>query len=127
MEINRPDVVLEVERVFRQYETALVTNDVAPLDLLFHEAPQTLRYGATENLYGHEAIRAFRSARGGAGLEREILRTVITTYGRDVATANMEFTRDGGRTIGRQSQTWVRFPEGFRVVAAHVSFLPRAD
>jgi hypothetical protein len=124
MDINIPEVLEEVSAAFRRYETALVTNDVAVLDELFWDSAHTLRYGAGENLHGIDEIRAFRNARSPAGLARELLRTVITTYGRDFATANTTFAR-GGRT-GRQSQTWVRFPGvGWRVVAAHVSLLPQ--
>jgi hypothetical protein len=123
MEINLPEVLLEVQGAFETYEKALVTNDVATLDRLFRDAPETLRYGATENLYGAEAIRAFRHGRSPKNLERTIRKVVITTYGRDFATANMEFQRAGESAIGRQSQTWVRCADGWRVVAAHVSFL----
>lgn len=123
MDINLPDVVAEVTAAFERYERALVTNDVAVLDELFWNSPHTLRYGATENLYGYEAIRAFRAGRSAQGLARTILRTTITTYGRDLASANIEFLRDGSTRTGRQSQTWLRTPEGWRVVAAHVSLL----
>ena len=123
MDINLPDVLAEVAAAFGRYETALVTNDVPVLDELFWNSPHTLRYGDTENLYGHDAICAFRAARPGRGLQRTLLRTVITTYGRNFATANLEFQRAGGATPGRQSQTWVRMPSGWRVVSAHVSLL----
>ncbi len=123
MEINLPEVLAEVTAVFARYEQALVTNDVAVLDELFWDSPRTLRYGATENLYGYDAIRAFRAGRPSQGLERTLLQTVVTTYGRDFATANVEFQRTGGTKTGRQSQTWLRTPEGWRVVAAHVSLL----
>jgi hypothetical protein len=123
MEINIPDVLAEVTAVFERYEAALVNNDVAVLDELFWNRPHTLRYGATENLYGFDEIRAFRAARPSTGLARTLGRTVITTYGRDFATANTEFHRTGSDRTGRQSQTWMRTPEGWRVVAAHVSFL----
>jgi hypothetical protein len=123
MTINLPDVLREVTAAFERYERALTGNDVAVLDELFWNSPLTLRYGATENLYGYDAIRAFRAARPAQGLEREVLRTVITTYGTDFATANIEFRRLGSERTGRQSQTWVRTPEGWRVVAAHVSLL----
>ncbi|MDB5965368.1 MAG: hypothetical protein JWQ72_1868 [Polaromonas sp.] len=121
-EINLPDVLAEVMAQFDRYEKALTDNDVAVLDELFWDSPHTLRYGATENLYGYAAIQAFRAGRPAQGLARELLKTVITTYGRDVATANVEFQRAGGRP-GRQSQTWLRTPAGWRVVAAHVSLL----
>lgn len=123
MDINLPDLVAEVTAAFERYERALVTNDVAVLDELFWNSPHTLRYGATENLYGYEAICAFRAGRSPQGLARTILRTVITTYGHDLASANIEFLRDGSTRTGRQSQTWMRTPEGWKVVAAHVSLL----
>lgn len=121
--INEPSVLAEVEAVFARYEEALVNNRVEVLDELFWHSPRTVRYGAGENLVGYDAIAAFRAARSPAGLARELLRTVITTYGSDVATAMTEFRRAGSTGIGRQSQTWVRLPEGWRVVAAHVSLL----
>ena len=123
VEVNIPEVVAEVEQAFRRYERALVSNDVAELDELFWRSPHTLRYGATENLYGYDEIAAFRAARSPAGLARELLRTVITTYGRDFATANAEFKRVGATRSGRQSQVWLRTEDGWRVVAAHVSLL----
>jgi hypothetical protein len=121
--INEPDVLAEVSAAFQRYEQALVSNDVAVLDELFWNSPHTLRYGATENLYGYAQIQAFRAARPSAGLARTLGPTVITTYGRDFATANTEFHRAGSERVGRQSQTWLRTPEGWRVVAAHVSLL----
>jgi hypothetical protein len=121
LELNLPDVVAEVSAAFAAYEQALVTNDVAVLDELFWDSPHTIRYGATESLYGYAAIQAFRAARPSVGLERTLRNTVITTFGRDLATANTEFERNG--RIGRQSQTWARMPEGWRVVSAHVSVL----
>jgi hypothetical protein len=124
MEINLPDVLAEVTAQFARYELALTTNDVAVLDELFWNSPHTLRYGVTENLYGHDAIASFRAGRPAQGLQREVLKTVITTYGRDFATANIEFRRAGSDKTGRQSQTWLRTPDGWRVVAAHVSLLP---
>ncbi len=121
-EVNLPDVLAEVTAAFARYEQALVSNDVAVLDELFWDSPLTLRYGAAENLYGHAAIKAFRGGRSPAGLARTTRNTVITSYGRDFATANTEFLRDGmNGKVGRQSQTWVRTPAGWRVVAAHVS------
>jgi hypothetical protein len=124
LEIDIPDVKAEVAAAFAAYEQALVTNDVAALDALFHADLRTLRYGAGENLYGHAEIAAFRAARPSAGLMRTLERTVITTYGRDFATANTLFRRETlpGK-IGRQSQTWVRTDAGWRVVAAHVSII----
>ena len=121
--INLPEVLAEVAAAFNRYEAALVSNDVAVLDELFWDSPHTLRYGATENLYGYSAIQAFRAGRPAQGLARDLLTTVITTYGRDFATANVEFRRTGSERTGRQSQTWLRTPDGWRVVAAHVSLL----
>lgn len=123
MDINLPDVLAEVTAQFARYEDALVYNKVDVLDELFWRSPHTLRYGATENLYGYGAIEAFRAGRPAQGLARSILKTVITSYGHDFATANVEFQRAGSTRPGRQSQTWLRTPEGWRVVAAHVSLL----
>ena len=122
--INDPAVLAEVQAVFARYEDALVNNRVAVLDELFWRSPHTVRYGTGENLYGFDQIAAFRAARPSAGLARTLTRTVITTYGHDLATAMTEFRRDGQSAIGRQSQTWARLPEGWRVVAAHVSLMP---
>lgn len=121
--INLPAIVAEVTAAFERYEAALVSNDVAVLDELFWHSPYTLRYGATENLYGYEAIANFRANRAAAGLARTLQKTVITTYGHDFATANTEFYRATTDQVGRQSQTWLRTSEGWRVVAAHVSLL----
>jgi hypothetical protein len=123
MEINRPEVLREVNEEFERYEKAVTSNDVAVLDQLFWVSPHTLRYGATENLYGYDDIRKFRAARAAQGLMRTVRRRVITTYGDSFATANIEFEREGSSKTGRQSQTWVRMPEGWRVVAAHVSLV----
>jgi hypothetical protein len=123
-EIDLPDVVAEVSEAFAGYEKALTTNDVAALDALFRKDARTLRYGIGENLYGYESIAAFRAARNPAGLMRDLARTVITTYGRDTAVASTLFYRSSapGR-VGRQMQTWMRFAEGWRIVAAHVSLI----
>lgn len=123
MQINLPDVMAEVSQVFERYERALVGNDTGVLDELFLDSVHTLRYGVGENLYGIDEIRAFRAARPAVGLSRTILRTAIATYGRDFATTHIEFRREGAIRTGRQSQTWVRFPQGWRVVAAHVSLI----
>lgn len=123
LEINLPDVLAEVTAAFASYEEALINNKVDVLDALFWDSPHTVRYGATENLIGIEAIRAFRAARPAVGLARRLSNTVITTFGRDVATAMTEFHRDAGTRHGRQSQTWVRLAQGWRVVAAHVSLI----
>ncbi|MHA4867293.1 oxalurate catabolism protein HpxZ [Duganella sp. PWIR1] len=121
--INLPETVAEVTAAFRRYEAALSGNDLAVLDELFWNAPHTIRYGVGENLHGYAEIQAYRARRPSAGLERDLHHTVITTYGRDYATANTEFTRAGSSAIGRQSHTWLRMPAGWRIVAAHVSLL----
>lgn len=121
--VNLPHVLAEVSQQFERYERALISNDVLVLDELFWNSEHTLRYGAGENLYGIDEIRAFRNARPATGLARTILRTVITTYGEDFATTNIEFKREGSTRTGRQSQTWWRTPEGWRVVSAHVSLM----
>jgi hypothetical protein len=123
-EVNLPAVVAEVEAAFRRYERALVENDVAVLSELFWQSPHTIRYGVGENLHGWDAITAFRQGRAAVDFERDLSGTVITTYGRDFATANTEYRRRHTGRLGRQSQTWARTAEGWRVVAAHVSFLP---
>jgi Protein of unknown function (DUF3225) len=124
MDVDLPEVLAEVTEQFARYEKALVSNDVAVLDELFRNDARTLRYGIGENLYGHDAITAFRAARSPAGLMRKTAQTVITSYGRDTAIASTLFYRDTapGR-VGRQMQTWVRFAEGWRIVAAHVSII----
>ncbi|MGJ4958983.1 oxalurate catabolism protein HpxZ [Bradyrhizobium sp. HKCCYLRH2015] len=127
MEVDLPDVVAEVTAQFQRYEQALVSNDVAVLDELFKQDSRTLRYGIGENLYGYSEIAAFRAARSPAGLMRRTARTVITTYGRDAAVASTLFYRDTAPgKVGRQMQTWVRFPEGWKIVAAHVSIIDEA-
>jgi hypothetical protein len=127
MEINLPDIKAEVEAAFARYETALVSNDVDALQSLFWDSSHTIRYGMGENLHGHEEIGAFRAARSPVGLGRSTTRTVITTFGRDFATASTLFHRATvpGK-VGRQMQTWVRTPAGWRVVAAHVSMIDAA-
>jgi hypothetical protein len=124
MQIDLPDVVAEVTAAFRRYEAALVGNDVATLDAMFLNDARTLRYGIAENLYGHAEIMAFRFARSPVGLARTTSGTVITTYGRDFAVASTLFRRQTmpGK-VGRQMQTWVRFPQGWHIVAAHVSVI----
>jgi Protein of unknown function (DUF3225) len=124
MEIDLPDVVAEVAAAFERYEKALVSNDVVVLDSSFRDDPRVIRYGGGENLYGYQEIAAFRAARSPAGLARTLSKTVITAYGRDVAVASTLFHRASmNGKVGRQMQTWVRFPEGWRVVAAHVSVI----
>jgi hypothetical protein len=124
MQVDLPDVLAEVTEQFARYENALVTNDVAVLDELFRADSRTLRYGGGENLYGYDAIMAFRAARPSTDLMRRTAGTVITTYGRDTAVASTLFYRDSAPgKVGRQMQTWVRFPEGWKIVAAHVSVI----
>lgn len=126
MVINDPRILAEVTAAFERYEQALVTNDVTVLDELFWESSHTIRYGATENLYGSAEILEFRKNRPGAGLQRTLSQTVITTFGRDFATASTLFERKSSPgMIGRQMQSWVRLQEGWRVVAAHVSNINR--
>jgi Protein of unknown function (DUF3225) len=124
MEIDLPNVVAEARAAFDRYEKALVSNDVEALDALFRDDPRTIRFGGTENLFGYGEIKAFRAARSPAGLARTLANTVITTYGRDFAIASTLFHRTTmpGK-VGRQMQTWVRFPDGWFVVAAHVSVI----
>ena len=128
MDVDLPEVLTEVTEQFARYEKALVSNDVAVLDELFHNDARTLRYGIGENLYGYDAITAFRAARSPAGLMRKTAQTVITSYGRDTAVASTLFYRDSapGR-VGRQMQTWVRFAEGWKIVAAHVSIIDEPE
>jgi hypothetical protein len=124
MEIDIPEVKAEVEAAFAAYEKALVTNDVPTLEALFWDHERTIRYGIGENLYGMDAIRAFRRARSPVGLMRRIEQTVITTFGRDFATASTLFFRESNPgKVGRQQQSWARLPEGWRIVAAHVSLI----
>jgi hypothetical protein len=124
METDLPEVVAEVRAAFERYERALVSNDVKALDSVFRNDPRSIRYGVGENLYGYAEIQAFRAARSPVGLDRTTSKTVITTYGRDLAVASTLFHRPSmSGKVGRQMQTWVRFEEGWRVVAAHVSII----
>ncbi len=125
MDVNLPDVLSEVEAAFARYEQALVQNDIAVLDELFWADPRTIRYGAGEALYGIAAIRAFRRDRPAQDLARTLQQTVLTTFGRDFATASTLFAREGAESrLGRQQQSWVRLAAGWRIVAAHVSTMP---
>ena len=127
MEINLPEPLAELTAAFQRYEAALVANDVATLDALFAPGPHTIRYGAAENLYGGEEILAFRMSRGSSGLARLLSRTVITTYGAEFGTASTLFHRAvAADKVGRQMQSWVKFSDGWRVVAAHVSLIDEA-
>ena len=124
MDINIPEVVAEVRAAFERYEKALVANDLEALDSAFWKDPRVIRYSITDNAYGFEAIHASRLARPKSNLTRTLEKTVITTFGRDLATANTEFQRVESGRCGRQSQTWIRFSNGWRVVSAHISFMP---
>lgn len=123
MIVNAPDVLAEVAAAVDAYEAALMANDVAALDGFFRDAPQTVRYGVAENLYGAAEIAAFRIGRAGGSPLRKRLRTEIATFGRDFAVANVEFLREGANQPGRQSQTWLRTESGWKIVSAHVSLL----
>jgi hypothetical protein len=122
MIVDDPATLAEVTQAFDRYETALMANDIPVLDALFWDSPLALRYGVGETLYGIAEIQAFREARPGGSPQRTIVRRSITTFGTDFATANIEFVREGGTATGRQSQSWARMPEGWRIVAAHISF-----
>lgn len=126
MEINIPEIVAEVTEAFMRYESALGSNDVDTIDELFWNNPLTLRYGPNGTLVGHKALSAFRRNRNITGVERTLKNTIITTYGRDFAVANTESDRPNDSATGRQSQTWARLPDGWRIVSAHVSDLPGA-
>jgi len=123
MTINEPAVLDEVRAAFAAYEAALMANDLQALDALFWSSPLTIRFGPGQNLYGIEAIQAFRQGRVGGSPQRTLSNTVITTFGREFATANTEFQREGAPCPARQSQTWVKMADGWRVVSAHISFL----
>ena len=125
MQINIPEVVAEISALFQRYEQALMANDVAALNAFFWNSPLTQRFGVAENLYGYDAIANYRQGNTAGSPQRTLTNTVITAYGRDCATANTEFLRTGSLKRGRQSQTWMRLPEGWRIVSAHVSLLPQ--
>jgi hypothetical protein len=127
MEINASEILAEVSAAFHRYERALIKNDLAVLDRFFWDGPRTVRYGVAENHVGSEAIAAFRRSRPPVDLTRDLMNTVITTFGRDFATANTEFRIRASNATGRQSQTWVRTSAGWQIVAAHVSILPEAE
>lgn len=126
MTVNDPEVVAELQSLYPRYEEALVSNDVDTLISMFWTGTQVMRFGATENLYGPKELAAFRKGRAAANLARTVTRMDIVTFGRNFGSITLEFERNGpaGVIRGRQSQTWVRFPEGWRIVAAHVSLLP---
>lgn len=122
--IDRPAILAEVTAAFYRYEEALISNDTVVLDELFWHDDRTVRLGAGENLYGIDAIREFRASRSSVGLNRQLRNTVISTFGEDFAVCSTEFTREGNDKIGRQQQTWVKLPCGWRIVAAQVSLIP---
>jgi hypothetical protein len=125
MTINDPVVVAELRALYPRYEEALVSNDVNTLMAMFWAGPQVMRFGVTENLYGPEELAAFRKSRPAANLARTVTRLDIVTFGRNFASITLEFERAAaaGSVRGRQSQVWVRLPEGWRIVQAHVSLL----
>ena len=128
MVINDPKVLADVWAAFSRYETALLTNDLATLDAFFWSDANVVRYGAAENLYGIENIRAYRRGRSSVGLARNLSNTTINTYGSDSATASTLFEREAhAELIGRQQQTWIRLADGWKIVAAHVSLIPRSE
>ncbi|MFQ3585788.1 MAG: oxalurate catabolism protein HpxZ [Cyanobacteriota bacterium] len=128
--VNRPEVVAELTALYQQYETALTCNDVPTLTRLFWDGPQVVRFGVGENLYGGEEIEAFRKQRPAANLAREMLRLEVVTFGEDCGSVTLEFRRpvNGIPRLGRQSQMWYKFPDiGWKIVSAHVSFLPEGS
>jgi len=127
MDINLPDVLAEVKLAFQRYETALMVNDLDALNALFWQSSLVVRFGSGQNLYGIEAIAAFRTARVGGSPKRTLSHTVITSFGRAFATANTEFQRENSDVPGRQTQSWVRFDDGWRIVSAHVSLLGKGN
>jgi len=125
-QINLPDVLAELHEIYPRYEKALVNNDVETLMAMFWASPFVMRFGAAENLYGHEELEQFRKSRPASNLARTVKRLEIVAFGLDFGSVTLEFERDTdkGLVCGRQSQVWVRLPEGWRIVAAHVSMLP---
>jgi 1-carboxybiuret hydrolase subunit AtzH-like protein len=126
VDLNIPEVVAEVTAAFNRYEVALTTNDVPVLDSFFWNDPRVVRFALFDNGYGFEVIMKARRARANVDLRRGLMRTVVTTFDRDFATVNTEFKREDSGREGRQSQTWVRTAEGWKVVSAHVSWLTPA-
>lgn len=125
--VNLPEVLAELRELYPRYEQALVSNDVDTLVAMFWAAPEVMRFGVAENLYGHEELEAFRKSRPAVNLMRTVKRLEIVSFGRDFASITLEFERDTaqGQVRGRQSQVWVRFLAGWRIVSAHVSLLPK--
>jgi len=127
--VNLPEVLAELRELYPRYEQALVYNDVETLVAMFWASPEVMRFGVTENLYGHDELEAFRKSRLATNLARTVKRLEIVSFGHDFASITLEFERDTakGKLLGRQSQVWVRFPQGWRIVSAHVSLLPPAQ
>jgi hypothetical protein len=127
--INHAAIVAELTDLYLQYETALCNNDLETMDSLFWHSAEVVRFGTTENLYGIEAIRHFRQNRPTSNLERKISHLQVITFGQETASVTVEFQRSiaGVLRAGRQSQTWYRFPEGWKIVSAHVSLLPESQ
>ncbi len=125
-DVNLPEVVAELRELYPRYEAALVCNDVETLVSMFWMSPHVMRFGVTENLYGHEELEAFRKSRPATNLARSVKRLDIVSFGRNFGSITLEFERETARGItrGRQSQVWVRFPQGWRIVSAHVSLIP---
>ncbi|MEO6861721.1 MAG: oxalurate catabolism protein HpxZ [Microcoleus sp.] len=125
-EINEAAMVAQLTQLYLKYEKALCTNDIETLDNLFWDAPQVVRFGVTENLYGGDEVRAFRQGREVVNLDRQMYNLKVVTFGADTAAVTLEFRRvtDGVVPLGRQSQMWRKFPEGWKIVSAHVSLLP---
>jgi hypothetical protein len=127
-DINLPEVVAELRELYPRYEQALVSNDVETLLAMFWASPEVMRFGVAENLYGHEELEEFRKSRPAANLARRVTRLDIVSFGRDLGSITLEFERDAANGVvrGRQSQVWVRFPDAWRIVSAHVSLLARS-
>ncbi len=125
-EINRPDVVAELSALYMEYEKALVTNDIATMTQMFWDSPHVIRFGVGENLYGRDEVEAFRKSRPAVNLDRKVVKMTVVTLGEDTGSVTVEFQRviDGSPRQGRQSQFWKKLPEGWRIVSAHVSYLP---
>jgi len=124
MEINNPEAVAEVKEAFQRYQRAVDTNDVETMNALFWNSPFTVRFAPNGTLVGHDAIAVYRQTRTTSAVERKLQNTVITTFGRDFAATNTESTKNGSHKVSRQSQAWFRTPQGWRIVAAHVSDQP---
>lgn len=124
--INDAVVVAELTQLYLKYEKALCTNDIETLDNLFWNSPEVVRFGVTENLYGSDEVRAFRAGRSPVNVDREMFNLKVVTFDADMAAVTLEFRRaiGGAVRLGRQSQMWRKFPQGWKIVSAHVSLLP---